>query len=390
MAAARPLPPTWPTMVLPLAALVAAMLLCQAVLDPRRRPSLHCFVRNALILYTLLAYLYFGSPAVLAAGLALTLAVEVAIEAGFQAGFVLDPPENKIKNCYSWMDIVMKSSKDMGHAQDLTEGLYACDAFKPYAEAQRDQRAWILDQGKVGPGVRVLDVGSGNCNLLEMVKARGGIGKGITLSSEQRAYCRRRGMDVQVLNFWDLRSSDLVGKFDVVVLNGPLEHFVQQYETGARKEAKYREVFEILRACLDPASAIGRVVITCIHMAKPFSQYSLGDLLQVYIYERSYGGNLPVGRDGLTRNARPWFDVVRNEDHTMDYYIASRYWWTYFNKANWEPLVFLKCLLLYPVYLLNDPYILHKLLHQVFGSWTWQFTPPPPNSHQWIVLQAKK
>ena len=146
-------------------------------------------------------------------------------------------------------------------------------------------------------------------------------------------------------------------------------------------------MFEILHGCLDPTSRIGRVVITCIHMHgermnEPSRPFSFGDSWQTYFYERSYGGNLPGTKEGLTRNAARWFDVVKNEDHTLDYYIASRYYWYYFNRANMQPWVLLKCLLMYPIYL-------HRIAHQVFASWTWQFTPPAPTTHRWLVLARK-
>lgn len=378
-----------------LGCLYATMGLGQLVLDPGRRVSLHCLVRNTLVAASIAMSVVTRSAVVLVAGLFLTLLVEIAIEYGFQCGMVLDPCENKIKNCYAWFDLISKSSVGHGQVQDLTEGMYACDPDKPYAKAQEDQRDWILDNGQVAPRVRILDVGSGNGNLLEMAKARGAAARGITLSREQRDYCRGRGLDVDVINFWDLDGNkDYLGKYDVVTLNGPLEHFVQQYEFGGEKERRYKKVFEILHGCLDPTSRIGRVVITCIHMHgermnEPSRPFSFGDYCQTYFYERSYGGNLPGTKEGLTRNAARWFDVVKNEDHTLDYYIASRYYWYYFNRANMQPWVLLKCLLMYPIYLLDDPYFLHRIAHQVFASWTWQFTPPAPTTHRWLVLARK-
>lgn len=277
----------------------------------------------------------------------------------------------------------------MGNTLDMTEGKYDCCPFKSYESAQEDQRNWILDQGQVEKGVRVLDIGSGNCNLLDMVKERGGIAKGITLSPEQQSFCTKKDIDVDLINVWDLDET-YFDKYDVIILNGSLEHFVNDYDKfHDLKGKKYRQLFNLFYKLLDPRSNIKKVIITCIHINRPIRDYSIIDLIQGYLYGHSYGGGLPVGKNGLAKYAEN-FKVILQEDHTLDYFLSSKEYWRRLNRGNLELAIMIKCLKRYPLFLFNDPYFIHKILHQLFGSWAWQFTPPdPPNSQQWIVLEAK-
>jgi cyclopropane fatty-acyl-phospholipid synthase-like methyltransferase len=374
-------------MLIGVGALLVASLFAQLLVDASHRFSLQAFLLNSMLLCTVIAYRATGRGRVLAIGFGTTAVTFLVLEVAAQYGLSLDSYESKVRNCYTWYNIVQRS-KAMGNDMDLTEGLFGCDPFKPYADAQRDQREWLLDSMGVGPGTRILDVGSGNCNVLEAAKARGAVCRGVTLSQEQAALCKRqRGIQVEVMNFWELGARpDYGGRFDCILFNGPVEHFVNQAESVAgAKDVKYRRMFEIVRHLLDPASSLRRVAITCIHMDTGKRMSPL-DYLQGYLYERTYGGSLPVYPDGLTRNA-DGFDVLVREDHTMDYYIASRLFFDRINRGNLEPAVLARCAAWYPLLFLYDRYFVHKVLHQLFGSWTWQFEPPSLARHLWLVLQ---
>jgi cyclopropane fatty-acyl-phospholipid synthase-like methyltransferase len=367
--------------------LLAASLFSQIVIDPKHMFSKNAFILNAIIVVTLVVYFTNHSKASLYIGLLMLVAVFITLEILHQYGYNLDTYDSKIRNCYTWFNIIQRS-KIMGDDLDLTEGKFDCNPFKDYKKAQWDQRDWILKQLDVGEGTRVLEVGSGNCNLLAMAKERGAIVKGITLSVEQARLCRtQRGLDVDVINFWDL-DERYFGKYDCVVFNGPVEHFVNQAESMAgKKDAKYRKMFEIVEKLIDKQSKNRKVGITCIHYRnKP--DISFYGYFQLYIYERSYGGALPEYPNGLTRNA-PQFNVLLKEDHTIDYYITSKLWWDKVDKGNLEPAVLLRCLLYYPLLVFYDQYFVHKILHQIFKSWTWQFEPPSTSGHLWLVMQLR-
>jgi hypothetical protein len=156
---------------------------------------------------------------------------------------------------------------------------------------------------------------------------------------------------------------------------------------------KLKQLFIEINKCIDPKSDNGRVVITAITQHRDFSIY---EKMQIYLLERTYGGYYALKPSSYEDNAEDFKLVVR-ENHTDDYYIwARRIWWNVLNSIT-EPNVILNTLKDIPVFLLNDPYYIQKILHIIMGSWPWQFECPyipllseddtPPFQHQWIVLE---
>ena len=100
----------------------------------------------------------------------------------------------------------------------------------------------------IGPRCRLLDLGCGWGPLLDYVRARGGAGLGVTLSSAQLRACRRHGLE-------DAReiSRERFGGFDAVASLGAFEHFCssEDYQTG-RQEEVYRDLFARVSHVLPP------------------------------------------------------------------------------------------------------------------------------------------
>jgi cyclopropane-fatty-acyl-phospholipid synthase len=61
----------------------------------------------------------------------------------------------------------------------------------------------------------VLDLGCGWGPLLDFIRACGGEGVGVTLSSAQVDSCHRHGLDVHLMDVRDV-SRDTFGRFDAV------------------------------------------------------------------------------------------------------------------------------------------------------------------------------
>ena len=83
---------------------------------------------------------------------------------------------------------------------DYTEGMFNGDPDTPIDVAQLNQINYVLDEVECGKGVRILEVGCGNGHLLEEIRKRGANGIGITISPEEVAFCKQRGLDVRLLN----------------------------------------------------------------------------------------------------------------------------------------------------------------------------------------------
>jgi cyclopropane fatty-acyl-phospholipid synthase-like methyltransferase len=163
-----------------------------------------------------------------------------------------------VVNCYTVFDKFFPTCGLL----DYTEGIYHDDPRTPYLEAQRNQLQYLLDEIGCGPSTKVLDVGCGNGRLLEEIRDRGAIGTGITISPEQVRRCRESGLDVRLLNYQDLGPS-WEHRFDAVVANGPIEHFVQPAAAG-QADAIYTRFFrQIRRTCsrIPRSSRAGRTII---------------------------------------------------------------------------------------------------------------------------------
>lgn len=272
---------------------------------------------------------------------------------------------------------------------DYTEGLYHDDPTTTYDAAQLNQIRYVLDQVQCGPGTRVIDIGCGNGTLLEEVRRRDAIGVGITISPEQVRLCRHKGLDVHLLNYRDL-PPEWSGRFDAVIANGPVEHFVQPEDAVAgRADAIYEEMFAIFFRLIDPRSPIRRAINTTIHFVRPPDPH---DLLQPYtsfprgsdgfhyaLLAQSFGGFYPVAGQ-LERAAAGRFRLIHQTDGTCDYHLTSEHWLRAIRhelsplRKGWRIITgALPVALRYPRQFVT---MLRCML--ITESWNWQFRPPNP------------
>src|SRR5262245_16580050 len=89
----------------------------------------------------------------------------------------------------------MSSSIAPRTRRDLSEGLFD-GKDKTVAQAVHDKYDFLLDALGLSPGDRLLDVGCGYAQFVEYACSRGVRARGITLSPQQAASARARGLDV--------------------------------------------------------------------------------------------------------------------------------------------------------------------------------------------------
>jgi cyclopropane fatty-acyl-phospholipid synthase-like methyltransferase len=374
-----------------------AMSLCQLSLDRSRRVSLHCVVRN-LLLFCGLAMWRAGMLSIWALVLAL-VGAEATIEVMHQLGWSLDPYINKVINYYRWADTMWSSSHVRRAADNFTEGKSDCHPHISIPDSQVSKFEWMADACGVQPGSRVVEVGCGNGAFMRyLTEKRGCTAVGLTPSPDQVALLTSSGLDARLVDIWDVGSvTELHGAFDAVVLNGSTEHFlnVANGQTPAEQAVLFGRMFRLIRLLIDPNSKSRRCVLTAIHMHRELSLY---EMFQMYLLERSYGGYYAhEPTTYIDSAAREGFRTVKFENRTMDYYIWARKIWyhVYLGLAK-DPKALLATVADVPVFALNDPYYLHKVLHLMFGTWSWQFSVPknpllaagdtPPTLHVWMTL----
>ncbi|MBX3412645.1 MAG: class I SAM-dependent methyltransferase [Pirellulales bacterium] len=290
--------------------------------------------------------------------------------------------------CYDFWDRVFRCAGVL----DYTEGFYDGDPTRPYEQAQLAQLDYLLDAVGCQAGSRILDIGCGNGELVARACARGAFATGVTISPHQVRHCRNRGLDVHLLNYHDLPAA-WNGCFDAVVLNGPIEHFVQAEEAAAgRADAIYHELFGICHRVLDPSSTSRRVINTTIHfdrfasdptdaMRSPWSYRWFSDKFHYSLLVRGFGGHYPhLGQ--FERCAQPYFQLAAERDATYDYHLTSEEWLRHgmrslFSPSQWGRL--LPFALRHP---LHSTTMMFLLL--VSQSWNWQFRGErPPMKHLW-------
>ena len=305
-----------------------------------------------------------------------------------------DPtPRENTRRCYE--QFFDPLCAETGVWPDYTEGYYPT-GDEEYEEAKLGQFDYILDKLGAGEGTRVLDLGCGNGKLLERARERGCVGTGITISRVQAQECQRQGLDVRVCSFDEAQDQFKPGEFDVVILNGPTEHFVSELDAlDGKDEAIRAGLFDLLKHVVKPG---GRVFITCIHfrvdtdireVIKHPLQHRVGSY---YFYcsnlVRIYSGwYVPLGSyERLAEEAG--FSTIHCKDATRDYYLTSRHWSVRLQKFVKNSPGFMARFM--AGHFAADPrYFLNILLFWMYDPWTWQFRggDNSPMVHLWMMLQ---
>lgn len=294
-------------------------------------------------------------------------------------------PWGTVVTCYSAVDRCFPACGLF----DLSEGIYHGNPETPLEQAQTNQHDYLLDQVLCGPGRRVLDIGSGYGTLLERMRGRGAAVVGITVTPEQVKHCRRRNLDVHLLDYRAI-PSQWDRTFDGVIANGSVEHFVRPDDVAAgRADAVYRHLFATVHRLIDPDSAARRFATTTIHFLRnpadprallrsPFAFRRGSDDFHWAVLEQGWGGYYPeVGQ--LRRCAEGYFDLLEEVDGTEDYRLTSEEWLRRARRALRSPRVVKIAVRSLPVFARSPRQFLTLLLGFLFSqSWNWQFRPPDP------------
>jgi cyclopropane-fatty-acyl-phospholipid synthase len=236
---------------------------------------------------------------------------------------------------YSLTDRIIRLS--LGELPDFSGAKFDGDFSLSLEQAQGRKHDYVAAQVGVGPGKRLLDLGCGWGPLLGYVRARGGVGVGVTLSSAQLVACRQHGLEVYLQ---DAREIDRhrFGGFDAVASLGAFEHFCspEDYEAG-RQEDIYRDLFGRVAGVL-PAG--GRFYLQTMVFgrnmtpARPAEVQALrglpprdSDEWYLALLGRQFPGSwLPFGQEQVIRCAEPHFRLVSSISGRRDYIETIRRW----------------------------------------------------------------
>jgi cyclopropane fatty-acyl-phospholipid synthase-like methyltransferase len=358
------------------------MTIFQRGLDKSRPISMHCYIRNISIVFTIYYLINYKWSWWI---LALPFIIELIIEFGHTNQlFTLDKEENKTINCYNFFEKISRTDPELDY---YTEGLYNNNPNISMKEAQDNKFKWMCDQGNITNKTRVLDIGSGRCDFLYYAKnKRKANVTGCTISPDQIPTCNSKGIPVFMIDITnDKIPEKYKGKFDVIVLNGSAEHF-RQYSNKKSKDKFWSDFFRKLEVLYDPNSNNKRLVITMIHIRR---NLTFNEKIDNWFLDKGFGGSYPVGKYGLVKNAKN-YDILLIKDSTYHYDLYTKNLWE-ISKKNMGKIVMNNIINL-PIQLVNNPYYLHTI-YAVQYSWGRQFVPngnlKPPMLHQWIILKLK-
>ena len=283
-----------------------------------------------------------------------------------------------VKLCYT----LVHAAEAVG-IHDLADGDYLPSDRTLEAGIER-QLNYLLDQvGCRSPGFRLLELGCGYGRLLLLAKERDARAVGVNVSPEQVDYCNAHGAQAYCCNYRDLlEAPEWHGKFDGVIANGSLEHWVQPEDAQAgRMDAIYRESFAIAHRALDPGAPEARYVTTAIHVKRevkpeylvtPWYRQPRGSNRRHFaLLHQWMGGYYPV-EGQLAACAEPYFALAAEVDGTPGYKSANdfrmarmlRGWYT-------SPGMVWRILRA----MLRHPRVTSTMLECYFieKSWDWQF-----------------
>ena len=287
-------------------------------------------------------------------------------------------PTELVKLCYT----LVHAAEAVG-IRDLADGEYL-PSDKTLEQGIERQLNYLLDQvGCHRPGFRLLEIGCGYGHLLRLAKERGAQAVGINLSPEQVKYCNDNGLQVYCCNYRDLlEATPWQGRFDGVIANGSLEHWVQPEDVQAgRMNPIYHESFAIAHKALDPNTAEARYVTTAIHVKRevkpeylltPWRRQPRGsDRRHFSLLHHWMGGYYPVNGQ-LEECAKPYFSLEAEVDGSAGYKTAND-----FRMARMLRGLYTNPTLVWRIArsLVRHPCITGTMIECYFleKSWDWQF-----------------
>ncbi len=292
-------------------------------------------------------------------------------------------PNRRVRRCYALMHIAEGAG-----IRDLADGEYTAED-RTLEEGVVRQIDYLLDEvGCTRRGFRLLEIGPGYGRLLRQARQRGAVGVGVNIAPDQVRDCQEQGLEVHCCNYRDLLDApDWRGRFDGVIANGSLEHWVQPEDVKpGRMNAIYHEAFEIAHRMIDPAAADARFVTTAIHVPEPLDpdvllsdwrRYAKGSPERMFsLLHHWFGGYYPAYTQ-LVECARPYFSLEKQVDGTTGYGAASQYRMSRMRRAlATNPKVLWKI----AQALLRRPRSTSQLLYAYFiaEAWDSQFRGNPP------------
>tara|TARA_Y100000591_G_C21838311_1_gene703995 strand:- start:916 stop:2316 length:1401 start_codon:yes stop_codon:yes gene_type:complete len=279
-------------------------------------------------------------------------------------------------------------------------------------KAQINKCKWIVENLGITSKSKVLEMGFGKMDLMKYIRDNtGATVEGMNLCMEQIKQARKEGFKCYHINFEDIGDNlDILDRYDVIITDGSLEYFINTSDNYDKFILFFDNIHKLLNSG-------GKWYNTMVHMSDYFktkdrlaynvikkyikNNNTFMNLYNVYYLQAGNEGGYPIGKDGLTKFADKKFDVVVQEDRTMDYLLSSINWMICQINKNRRDTLSQKiktninhfiCFLVAPLY--DASYICYTPSRNWrYQPWLWQFL-RQSNGHRpvdlyWIIFQKK-
>lgn len=191
--------------------------------------------------------------------------------------------------------------------------------------AQRNKLAILSDYARVGPGMKVLDIGCGWGAALQYLAEERGAGEahGITLSEAQHREIARRRIPGVAASVCDYRDYAPPAKFDAVLSICMLEHTATPEQVRAGEHiCIYRDFFRRAHAWTRPGAWFG--LQTILRNAVPRNRCDIEDM--AHITYTMFPGGFAVRLAEVMEACNRYWEVVEVKTRRHDYLRTCADW----------------------------------------------------------------
>ena len=238
--------------------------------------------------------------------------------------------QQEIERLYDWLDRF--HDRCLGEFADLSCGYFRGDHGKSLQQAQKDKHDWVLDTLECGEGARILDIGSGWGAMLRAAELNGASGVGLTLSQAQAAYCKKKRLNVLLMDWKEAQAAHL-GVFDGIVSIGAFEHFcsIEEFLAG-KQEGIYKRFFQLCADVIKSGRKLFLQTMVWDHRVPDPEECRLTapthstERILARLKKFYPGSWLPVGKEQIIRAALPHFHLVFSINGREDYIETLKRW----------------------------------------------------------------
>ena len=278
-------------------------------------------------------------------------------------------------NFYKWFNIYTSSiTKHNQNNTDISEGLFNNKWNLTNKQSLKLKYDTYFKYLKLEPGMKLLDIGCGNCHWLSYCKSKGIDCYGITLSESQSRFCKSKEIKAIVGDIQKDVLLTIKDKFDAISAIGPVEHFSSISQHHKERLNKLNKYYDQVKNLINPKSKSRRYLNSIMLTNEKYSKYQDAFwYTQIYFIATAFGyGYYPYEYDMDKIYKSKKSKLVIKRDYTEDYRwmtVRNNNTWGYanykFNKFSYI-VNFLKDVI-------SDPQWWNRYFYGKLNSWHWQF-----------------